>query len=709
MKTRLRRKGRTTRASQALRLGHCVTGASLLVCGAHARAADTNSAMTAEQRFEGGTNTFNNWVEFSVGGLMNRGSTPQAEQRYRLNTGPFGGIEDLHLQQTVATNTTLSIDGRAIFDIHDYKLSLALKREEFGFLRFNYQNFRTWYNGAGGYYPPNGLQYALSDDALTLDRGEISFEAGLALKDIPKITFKYTHGYRDGEKSSTIWGPVHPDTSTLVRGLYPGFYDIDEKVDSFQLDVAHHIKATEFGVGVRYDKGDLNNSLNTTLWQGEPVQRDVTDKQGTTYDLLSVHAFTETWIKKNLFFSSGFLFANLDNTFSGSRVYGDDFDVGYVPNALNGLGYFDLNGGSHEQEYVLNLNLMATPFKDVSIVPSVRVQKIDWNADSSGTGTLGEDTGPFSSTSDRDALDVRERLDVRYTGMTNWVFFGGGEWTEGDGNLKENGGLSQINGIGVAPIQRETDDTRFFQKYSLGARWYPTRKITVGLGGYYKDNQYDYTHTLDSTPNDSTSFNRYPAYLVMQGFQTYDGNVALTFRPIRNVTLVTRYEYQWSTVHTQPDSASGLSDVETAQIPSQIIAQNISWVPWSRLSLQVGFNYVLSETRTPASDYTQAILAAQNNYWTLNFSSVVVLDDKTDLNLGYFFYRADDYDNNSSAGVPLGAGAEEQTVTAMLSRRLTERIRLNLKYGYTHYTDWASGGNNDFDAQVVFASMQYRF
>ena len=32
----------------------------------------------------------------------------QAQQRYRLNTGAFGGIQDLHLQQTVATNTTLS-------------------------------------------------------------------------------------------------------------------------------------------------------------------------------------------------------------------------------------------------------------------------------------------------------------------------------------------------------------------------------------------------------------------------------------------------------------------------------------------------------------------------------------------------------------------------------------------------------------------------
>ena len=87
---------------------------------------------------------------------------------------------------------------------------------------------------------------------------------------------------------------------------------------------------------------------------------------------------------------------------------------------------------------------------------------------------------------------------------------------------------------------------------------------------------------------------------------------------------------------------------------AQIIAQNISYSPWSRLYLQLGFNYVLSETKTPTSDYTAAVLNAQNNYWTLNFNSGFVLNDKTDLNLGYTYYRADNYTDNSTVGVPYG-------------------------------------------------------
>jgi outer membrane receptor for ferrienterochelin and colicin len=183
----------------------------------------------------------------------------------------------------------------------------------------------------------------------------------------------------------------------------------------------------------------------------------------------------------------------------------------------------------------------------------------------------------------------------------------------------------------------------------------------------------------------------------------------LTFRPVNSVTLVSRYEYQLSTIHTKPDSASGLGDVEASEMTSHIFSQNASWVPWSRLSLQAGFNYVLSETKTPVSDQTQAILNAQNNYLTLNFNSTFAVDNKSDLNLGYTYYRSDDYSDNSSFGVPYGAGATEHGVSATLVRRITDSIRLTVRYGFFHYEDETSGGHNNYDAHAIFTSVQYRF
>src|SRR5262245_60028129 len=77
--------------------------------------------------------------------------------------------------------------------------------------------------------------------------------------------------------------------------------------------------------------------------------------------------------------------------------------------------------------------------------------------------------------------------------------------------------------------------------------------------------------SVDSTPNDVPSPNRYPAYLVMQNLETYGGKTRLTLRPRQNLTLVGRYEYQLSTIHTKPDGISGLGEVESAEMRSHIL------------------------------------------------------------------------------------------------------------------------------------------
>jgi hypothetical protein len=676
--------------------------AGLAVCSVSA--ADTNAPapLTPQQMFEGGTNSYTNWLDLSVGGFITSGNNAQFQQQHQRSGSAFGGIDDFHFQEDIAKNTTVSVDGRSIFDEHDYHLTLGVVKENTGYVRFSIDQFRTWYNGDGGFFPPTGSYFPLSNNSLGLDRSDIVFEAGLRLENAPAVTFRYEHTSRDGEKSSTDWGFTHPDGSGLVRGLSPSFYSIDEHSDSFQLDVTHHIKATDFGAGLTYETGNLNDTLHITQFPGEgAIQQGIQDNQGTSYDMFNVHAFTETWLKKNLMFSTGYSFSDLDNTFSGSRTFNPS-------STQNDFGYFGLHGGSRLYEYVMDVNLLYKPTPHISLVPSIRVDKQDWDADSSASETLGVNPSvPLSSTGGRGEIDVRERMDLTYTAITNWVFYARGDWTEGNATLSEDGGLVPITGIGILPVDAQIDENLLFQKYSLGARWYPTRRISADIGGYYKNNNYDNTFPVDSTPNDPGSPIRYPAYLAMQNFETEDVNARVTVRPRQNISLVSRCEFQYSTIHTTPDLLSG---VESSRMTTWMLAQDATWTPWSRLYLQAGVNCVVSDTRTPGLDpVTQAILTARNNYWTVNFSSGFVVDDKTDLKLSYFFYNADDYKDNSLAGVPYGADAEEHGVTATLTRRISKNLRLALRYGFWHYDDASFGGNRNFDAHLVYSSLQYRF
>jgi hypothetical protein len=688
--------------------GLCVAAFTALAAETNAPAPAVPAPMTPGQMFEGGTNSYNNWIEFSAGGVAAGGNSASFQQQHQMPGGAFGGIEGSHFGTNLDKITTLSLDARAIAQENDYKLKLGIEREKVGYLRLSYREFRTWSDGDGGFHPPSDMTYPLAKDALGLDRGNFSLEAGLTPEKGPKVVIKYTHTFREGEEASTSWGDTSHGAGTVAQGLSPTVADIRERADSFQLDVSDHVKATDLGLGLQYEIGKLNNDLKITEFPGEPIQQKITDQQGATYGVFDAHSFTETWIRTNLLLSSGFSYSHLENTFFGSRIYGSDFDVGYVPNAQYGFGYFDLNGNSRMNEYVMDLNLLYKAAPDFTIIPSLRVQQDDSSAASGGYETLGASQFVgFGGNSDSEDTDVRGRLDLAYRGFTNWVLHACVDLTEVEGNLHEYGGLIPVGGIGISAVTNQMESHNFIQKYTAGVRWYPSRRVTVDVGGYYKLDVYHYDNPVDSTPNNGPT--RYPGYLVMQKFATDDGNLRLTLKLRPNVSLISRYEYQWSTIHTAPDPLAGLSEVESSTMRSHILAQDVSWTPWSRLNLQAGFNYVLSDTATPASDVTQAILDAQNNYWSVNFTSSLVLDDKTDLNVSYFYYRADDYYNNSLEGVPYGAGAHEHSITATLTRRISDRIRLSLKYGYFRCFDAASGGNADFGANLVYATFRYRF
>jgi len=676
-------------------------------------AADTNAppAMTPEQMFEGGTNAYTNWVDFTAGQAFVTGNRAQFQQQHQIPAGAFGGIGDFHFQTGIATNTTMTLDGHAIAENHDYKLSLGVDRDKVGFLRLSYDQSRTWSDGDGGFFPGTGQYYPAANDPLGLDRGKLSLEAGWAPETGPKVTFKYTHSFRQGAIGSTEWGYASQPPNPLPFGLSSAQEEIHEHSDSFQVDVANHIKATDLGLGLRYETGRLDDALQAAMFPGEPVQQDLTWRQGTSYDLFDAHVSTETWVKTNVMVSTGFSYSGAGNTFSGGQIYGNTFDAPYSPGLpADGVGYYGLTGTSRLHEYVFDMNLFYKPSPHFSLVPSLRVERQDWNAASSGLETLpGTPDTSYNYTSDgvRSLIDLRERLDLTYNGVTNWVFYARSDFTEGDGDLHQSGGMVPYPGPGNMNVPTAADDRRFFQKYSAGTRWYPSRRVTLDVGGYYKNDQYHYDTIPVTTPYNGLF--PYSDYLPMQNYKTYDANVRLTLRPWQNVTAVSRYEYQLSSIHTEPDATVGLSDVESSRMTSHIIAQDVSWIPWGRLSLQAGFNYVLSDTHTPASDVTQAILTSQNNYWTLNFTSGFVLDDKTDLNLSYLYYLSGDYNNNSPLGVPYGAASEEHAITATLTRRLSNNLRLALKYGWFHYDDAAFGGNRNFGANLISASLRYRF
>jgi hypothetical protein len=730
MKTRNAIRGPIRRAAVVLAAGIWIRGASFA-------SGQTNTTATADEtkpttEFKPvAPGEYNNWLELSVGHFSVSGDDAQFQQRHQQRAGTFGGIEDFHWESPFKKKGLFTVDGRGIFDNHDYDITLGLSHPDVGFIRGGFRESRTWYDGSGGFFPPNGQWFNLYDDELSLDRGEAWIEMGLTRPNAPVVTFRYSHQFRDGQKNSTIWGDTGLTGGLGTRAIVPSFYDIDERRDVIELDVKHTIGKTDFGVGGRADFLHQENSRNmrrrpfetgtTVLGANTSIDRYVTQNDDVKADLYNVHAFTDSRLSEEVRFTLGGSFTTMDTDLSGSRIYGPDYDSVYDPTfdrrQERDSGFYDLAGGAQWKQYVGNANLMYSPCEHLTLVPSLRVEHSDQNGVASFTSTeVGAATAGFPTVEEdlvneqeRGFTDVSEALELRYTGVTNWVFYVRGEWLQGEGDLTERQAETDVPPPSTT-IQRDTDSQRFTQKYVTGINWYPARKLNLAAQYYHKERNNDYDHNIDSTSNATTNGNRYPAFLVAQDFKTDDVNFRVTWRPCRFFSSVSRYDFQHSTIDTTGDL---LDSVQSGDMVSHIFSQSLTLTPWNPVYLQLNGIYVFDELDTPATSQPGAaanlVTKSHNGYWNVGAQVGLRLNDRTELQAQYSYYQSDNFMNNSTVSTPYGEESHEHGVTVTLSRMFTPRLRWTLKYGFFDYDDHTSGGHNNYTAHMVYSGLQYRF
>ena len=680
--------------------------------------AKAQEAKTNAPDLEAAPGDFNNWITLGVGSTFVDGDKAQFEHQNHTTTGPYGGVQDFHWQQFVGKTGMFTADGHAMFDNDDYSVRLELSDPDKGYVRAGFTQFRTWYDGNGGFFPQNGQSFApLYGNELYIDRGSLWIEAGLTLPDKPSFALRYEHDYRQGQMDSLSWGDTGLTGGFGTRNIVPTFQDIDETRDIITADVKDRLGNTDAGLGLRYEIDRSDDSLNIHRMPGSAANRYVTQENVERDNIFNVHGFTETFFNKKVTFSMGGEFTTIDTDLSGSRIYGPSygsaFTVNYPNSQARDEGFTGLTGGGNTKEYVANINLMLKPTDNLVFVPALRLEYEGGDlSDNFNDNNVAVNGGSVASTPTAAAnnnwyLDVAESLEARYTGFRNWSLYASAEWSEDSGNEIWNETTAVFT-----PILNQ-DWKMLGQKYTVGANWYPLYRLNFGGQYYHQVHNYDYDNNLN--PNSIT----YPGYLQKEGFTVDDMNIRVTWRALNTLSLVTRYDFQYSTVDTTsiPDNGTiatgSSSEVQSANLTSHIISENISWTPLSRLYLQAGGSYVLNSLDTPMANATGAaanlVLNSANDYWTIDATAGYAINEKTDLQLQYSYYRADDYVNNSASSQPFGAGDEQHSITVTITRRITKALQFSLKYGFFRNRDETSGGLDNYDAQLVYANMQYRF
>ena len=706
-----------TFAATALRAGETTDG----------KAATTTTEETPE---------YNNWIELGIGGTIVHGDDAQFEQEHRLpaNTA-YGGIQDLHFEQTFDKNALFSVDGHAIWDTNDYDITVQLSKPKLGYIKAGFTEFRSWYDGNGGFFPHNNVFFSPPVPEMYIDRGDAWIELGLRVPDLPEITIRYEHEFRQGMKDSTIWGDTALTGLAVqpTRKIVPSFRDIDDKRDIFSFEASKTFGNTDVLLGMRYEHNTNDYSLNMERNAGQvgvvpSGERKVTQTQDDDVDLFSGHAITLTRFSDSLWFTTGYSYTTLSNDLSGSRIFGLNFDSAFgepVPTlGSRDHAFIDLAGTAQDREHLVNANLFWTPLESLAVVLGFRYTHQNLDTDST---FLAEEpvpnTPPFTPTNpangfhfgpgiptsgaeDADYDRFAERLELRYTGIENWLFYFQGEWEE------EWGHVDEFQTMNLIEPSLDKDTNALYQKYTIGANWYPTIRLSLS-GQYY--------HKISSYSDDIITA-QFPR-LINQDWNVDDLNVRITFRPkipscLGTLALVTRYDF----VHTSIDSQWGvfsdgelLAELESGEIKQHVITESINWNPVARFYLQADVSYTLNQTDTPANNISLAPLTSptvtnfRNDYWTVTSGIGYIIDDKTDFYSDFSFYCANDHFKNAAVAVPYGLGATEYTASATLTRQLTKQMRLLLRYGYYNYRDETSGGHNNYRAHSLYSGLQVRF
>jgi len=697
----------------------------------------TTTATTEEQ-----TEEYKNWIELGIGGVVTSGDRAQFEQEHRLpGDQPYGGIQDLHFEQTFDKDGLFSIDGHALWDFNDYDITVQLSKPKLGYIKAGFTEFRSWYDGNGGFFPHNNVFFAPPFPEMHIDRGEAWIELGLRVPNWPEITIRYSHEFRDGQKDSTIWGDTNL-TGLAVnpnRKIVPSFRDIDETRDIFAFDALKTFGNTDVNLGMRYEHSTIDDSLNLERGAGQVppavpppgAQRFITQRDVNNGDLFSGHAISETRFTDSLWFTAGYSYTTLGSDVGGSRVIGTHFDSDFgepVPTLQPfDHGFVNLAGTSQVAEHIFNANLLWMPLKDLTILTAFRYTHDDRDSEATFLATDAvPNEPPFSPTNpaggahpitpepvaanaSTDYNRFGERLELRYTGIDNWLFYFEGDWEEEFGTRIEHQSAAEEAGFELLDLNE--DNSLLAQKYVAGVNWYPMVRLNLSAQYFHKIASYD--NTIHSAIHQR---------MLNEDWNTDDLNFRITFRPkipacLGSLALVTRYDFVHTSINSQWFVPEGepLNDVESGEIKQHVISEAVTWNPLARFFLQANVSYVLNQTDTPANDInlvpntSPTVVNFRNDYWTVTSGIGYLIDDKTDFYADYSFYCANDHFKNPAVAVPYGLGATEHTASATVTRQLTKNMRLLLRYGYFNYRDVTSGGHNNYRAHSLYSGLQVRF
>ena len=617
-----------------------------------------------------------------------------------VHEGWSGGAEHFSYSEQLAPDEKLTIEGHALVPQHDFKVTVALDKKDSGFVHSGFEEWRRYYDDTGGYYPlfaPSS--FSLNRDT-HLDIGRAWIDFGLTLPDSPQLVFGYEYQFRQGEKSTLVWGTVFQPINQPIqfKNIYPNIENVDEHTHIFKVDLTREWDDWSFADRVRAEFYTLSDQRNDVIGYTTGPNPDLVQSinQGIQYSQ-GANTFriqkqiTDWWLAS---------FGSLVSTYSGTSSFNEKTTDGSGA-ATSGSAWQAEGITLQRNAYVVSGSSLFLPAKGLSV--SVAAQG-EWTHEY-GFGNVNLEyfpgpSVPGTENANQDRTVSSENLDIRYDRLPRTVLFA-------EERLRQvSVGQSADQTItGVSPpFQQQTDSMNYFYDTLVGFTTSPRSWLEWGGHYRYRDSNTSYNNLVDTTPG-------YPAFITHRDISMDEIEGRLVLRPV--YWLNARLTYQWtetdfsSTTESVPFGISPGGYISDGSTLANNLGLSLNFTPGQRFYCSASFTYGYSRTTT-AADQNPAVVPYRGNTYTVSSSVGYALTAKTHWDATYAYSQAS-YGQNNLVGLPLGINFTHHDLLVGLTRQFSSRLSGALHYGFSQYLQPSNGNVNNFTAQGIFASVSYRW
>ncbi len=646
-----------------------------------------------------------------------RGNHKQFAEHYGQREGWRLGAEAFSVTEQLSPTSRFSLSGRVLTD--DYRVALLVEKQEFGFYRFGFAQYREYDTDTGGFAPLfTTPEFSLNRD-LHLDIGRVWTEFGLTLPDWPRLVLGYEYQFRHGDKSTLQWGTV--SEGGTMRAIYPAAKFVDEKTHLLKLDVEHTIAGWQVSDSFRAEWTETEtrrrNVRSVALDVPDSLLREDVQEGWKSFQGANTFRIERAW-REWLLASGGYLYSHLSAD--------ADFSLDFFNPAGAPVSGLVQNTAWRSQRIVLkreshvgNLNLLLGPWQSSTLAFGVQGEWTRQNGTVEGTQTdfiappfngppfnLPDIVNPLRGLTDLERAAVDESLALRINRLPFTTLFA-------EARLQQEQVRHAENVVTLVPFNRHTEATTYATDLRIGFDSSPLGWIKFGSHYRWRDKGTDYDDGLaDGNPSDLLG---YPTLIAKRDLTTHEIVSRLTVRPVSQfqATLTHRLiatDYRTTTEPVSfgaPGDASPGGRTLTGNYDAHIVSLNCTLIPHRRFHAFTTISF--HDTRTRAlHDNSLAVVPYRGETWSLLCHGRFVLTPQSDLTAGYSFSTADFRQEIPADGLAVGARYDRHGVQFGWTKRWSEQLTSKLQYGFYQYDEPTFRGANNYTAHALFLSVHWQ-